>query len=202
MLAVLTGDIVNSEKTGTEKWMPLLKDYLRKVGESSRNWEIYRGDEFQLSTSPELALETAIGIKALIKTIPYLDVRIGIGLGEEEYQGAGITDSNGSAYRRSGRTLSRLKEEGVNLGISTGNAHEKTLNLLFKLALDFMDSWSVVSAEIILISLQNPNWKQREIVEKLKIKQSAVSQRQKRARLNLVQELLEYYKETVNKSDF
>lgn len=202
MLAVLTGDIVNSEKIGTEKWMPLLKGYLRKVGDSPRNWEIYRGDEFQLSTSTEQALETAIGIKALIKTIPHLDVRIGIGLGEEEYQGAGITDSNGSAYRRSGRTLSRLKEEGVNLGISTGNAQEKTLNLLFKLALDFMDSWSVVSAEIILISLQNPNWKQREIVEKLKIKQSAVSQRQKRARLTLVQELLEYYKETVNKSEF
>ncbi len=196
MIAVVTGDIVNSERIGPEKWMPSLEKYFLQLGKSPMVWEIYRGDEFQLITTPEKALEVALTIKALVKKIPELDVRIAIGLGEEEFKGKGVSDSNGSAYRRSGRTLMGLKENGVNLGIGIGNNQENTFNLLFKLALDFMDSWSVVSAEIVFITLQNPDTKQREIAQKLNIQQSAVSQRKKRARLHLVQELLDYYKET------
>ena len=196
MIAVVTGDIVNSERIGPERWMPSLEKYFLQLGKSPMVWEIYRGDEFQLITTPEKALEVALTIKALVKKIPELDVRIAIGLGEEEFKGKGVSDSNGSAYRRSGRTLMGLKENGVNLGIGIGNNQENTFNLLFKLALDFMDSWSVVSAEIVFITLQNPDTKQREIARKLNIQQSAVSQRKKRARLHLVQELLDYYKET------
>ncbi|MGB5169843.1 MAG: hypothetical protein WBN11_09380 [Eudoraea sp.] len=196
MIAVVTGDIVNSERIGPEKWMPSLEKYFLQLGKSPMVWEIYRGDEFQLITTPEKALEVALTIKALVKKIPELDVRIAIGLGEQEFKGKGVSDSNGSAYRRSGRTLMGLKENGVNLGIGIGNNQENTFNLLFKLALDFMDSWSVVSAEIVFITLQNPDTKQREIARKLNIQQSAVSQRKKRARLHLVQELLDYYKET------
>ncbi len=199
MIAVLTGDIVNSERINTTKWMPILKDYFTQLGSTPNTWEIYRGDEFQLITTPEEALHTALTIKALIKTIPNLDVRIGIGLGGEDYKGSGVTDSNGSAYRQSGRTLTHLKKEGINLGIGIDNPIENTLNLMLKLALDFMDSWSVVSAEIILLTLQNPDWRQREMVKKLEIQQSAVSQRQKRARLSLVQELLIFYSSEITK---
>jgi predicted transcriptional regulator len=68
---------------------------------------------------------------------------------------------------------------------------------MIKLALDFIDDWSPVSAEIVAMALENPNASQQEIAARLDIQQSAVSQRQKRARLDLVQELLTYYSETV-----
>ncbi len=84
-------------------------------------WEIYRGDEFQIRIAAEKALEMAIQIKALIKTTKNLDVRIGIGLGDEDFRGAGVSESNGSAYQRSGRTLSLLKERKINLAIATGD---------------------------------------------------------------------------------
>ena len=194
MIAVLTGDIINSAGYKTTDWMPVLKNFLRELGDSPGVWEIYRGDEFQIRIAPEKALKVAIQIKALIKTIKHLDVRIGIGLGDEDYRGVGVSESNGSAYQRSGRTLSLLKEKKINLAVATADPQlEETLNLMLKLGLDFMDTWSVVSAEIIVLALENPTASQKEIADQLQIQQSAVSQRQKRARLDLVEDLLNYY---------
>ena len=194
-VAVITGDIINSENYSASEWLGMLKKYFATLGDSPKDWEIYRGDEFQLRVPKARALEIAIGIKALIKTIKGLDVRMGIGIGEETYVGAGVSESNGSAYQRSGRTFESLKEAKINLTLATGDDfYDDTLNLLIKLALDFMDDWSIVSAEIVALVLENPTASQQEIAEQLGIQQSAVSQRQKRARLDLVLELLAYYR--------
>ncbi len=93
-----------------------------------------------------------------------------------------------------------MKSEKLNLAIATGNKKEyQSLNLMLKLALDFMDEWTPVSAEIIAIALAHPNTSQQEIAEQLHIQQSAVSQRQKRARLDLVHQLLAYYPQTIKR---
>ena len=198
MVAIITGDIINSEGYNSSEWLGILKDYLYKLGKSPVDWEVYRGDEFQLKIAKEDALQAAIYIKALMKTVKGLDVRMGIGLGNETFKGVGVSESNGPAYHRSGRTFESLKEDKLNLTIATGNGFfDDTLNLMLKLALHFMDDWSTVSAEIIVLALDNPNASQREIAERLNIKQSAVSQRQKRARLDLVLELLGYYSKTL-----
>ncbi|MEP2056406.1 SatD family protein [Maribacter litoralis] len=198
MIAIITGDIINSENHPSSQWIDLLKNYFNQFGESPMNWEIYRGDEFQLKVTEKNALFTAIRIKAMLKTIKGLDVRMGIGIGLETYIGTGVTESNGPAYQRSGRNFETLKESKVNLSIATGEAkNDRTLNLMLRLALDFMDDWSVVSAEIVTLVLDNPHSSQKEIAQKLGIKQSAVSQRLKRARLDLVLEVLAYYKELI-----
>ena len=198
MIAIITGDIINSENHPSSQWIDLLKNYFNQFGESPMNWEIYRGDEFQLKVTEKNALFTAIRIKAMLKTIKGLDVRMGIGIGLETYIGTGVTESNGPAYQRSGRNFETLKESKVNLSIATGEEkNDRTLNLMLRLALDFMDDWSVVSAEIVTLVLDNPHSSQKEIAQKLGIKQSAVSQRLKRARLDLVLEVLAYYKELI-----
>lgn len=194
MIAIITGDIINSEKHPSSEWMGVLKDYFLTFGNSPAYWDIYRGDEFQLKVTHKNALQTAITIKAILKSVKGLDVRMGIGLGLETYVGVGVSESNGTAYQRSGRKFETLKENSVNLSIATGDEmHDFTLNVMLRLALDFMDDWSVVSAEIIRISLANPNAAQKEIASQLGIKQSAVSQRIKRSRLDLVLDLLAYY---------
>lgn len=194
MIAVLTGDIINSAGYNTSEWLPDLKEYFLTLGNTPQDWEIYRGDEFQLRIAPEKAMEAAIHIKALIKTTKKLDVRIGIGLGDENFKGSGVSESNGTAYQRSGRTLSLLKEKKINLAIASGDLQkDETFNLILKLGLDFMDDWSVVSAEIIVMALKNPKTSQTEFAHQLQIQQSAISQRQKRARLDLVKDLLNYY---------
>ncbi|MDP2524737.1 SatD family protein [Maribacter dokdonensis] len=198
MIAIITGDIINSENHPSSEWIGMLKNYFNQFGESPMNWEIYRGDEFQLKVTEKNALFTAIRIKSMLKTIKGLDVRMGIGIGLETYIGTGVTESNGPAYQRSGRNFETLKESKVNLSIATGDAkNDRTLNLMLRLALDFMDDWSVVSAEIVTLVLDNPHSSQKEVAQMLGIKQSAVSQRLKRARLDLVLEVLVYYKELI-----
>lgn len=198
-IAIITGDIINSRAHNTSEWMAKLKQYLTKWGAAPSNWEIYRGDEIQLRIGVNDSLLAAIQLKALIKSIKDLDIRMGIGIGSETYVGAGVSDSNGTAYQRSGRTLEVLKQNKVNLMLTTADGeYDRTMNLMLKLASDFMDDWSTVSAEMVFLSLSSPYESQQNWAEQLNIKQSAVSQRTKRARLDLVQELLAYYKQTIN----
>lgn len=199
MIAILTGDIINSEQYKVSEWMSILKEYFSQLGNTPQVWEIYRGDEFQLKVPVEDALDIAITLKAKIKTIKGLDVRMGIGLGTEDFVGASVSESNGTAYQFSGRVFEKLKDQKLNLAIASANQNvDTTINLILKLALDFMDHWSPVSAEIMAISLEHPNRQQQEIADQLGIQQSAVSQRQKRARIDLVQQVLAYYKATFN----
>ncbi|MBU2904789.1 SatD family protein [Arenibacter algicola] len=198
MVAIITGDIINSDRYAASEWMDILKPYLGRQGKTPNDWEIYRGDEFQIRTTPERALTMAIQIKALIKSIKDLDVRMGIGLGSETFVGSSVSQSNGKAYQRSGRIFETLKEQKLNLAIVTGHDDkDKTLNLMLKLALNFMDDWSTVSAQMVSLALAKPNVSQQEVADQLKIRQSAVSQRLKRARMDLVLDLLAYYDENL-----
>lgn len=194
MVAIITGDIINSQDKKASEWMVGLKEYLKDKGDTPKDWEIYRGDEFQIRTSPENALWMAIQIKALIKCIKPLDVRMGIGIGEETFIGDQVSQSNGKAYIRSGRVFETLKEEKLNLAIVTGDeSKDKTLRLVLSLALDFMDNWSPVSAEMVSSALAYPKDSQQQMADRLGIRQSAVSQRLNRARMELVLDVLKYY---------
>ncbi len=198
MIAIITGDIINSDRYAASEWMEILKKYLGRQGKSPNDWEIYRGDEFQIRTTPARALPMAIQIKALIKSIKKLDVRMGIGLGSETFVGGSVSQSNGKAYQRSGRIFETLKEYKLNLAIVTGDDDkDDAFNLMLKLALNFMDDWSTVSAQMVSLALEKPNASQQEIADQLKIRQSAVSQRLKRARMDLVLDLLAYYDENL-----
>jgi hypothetical protein len=200
MIAIITGDIINSEGQNASEWIGVLKKLFARWGDTPTDWEIYRGDEFQLKITPKKALWAALQIKSAIKSVKDLDVRMAIGVGSENYKGVTVSESNGSAYQRSGRTFETLRKEKITLAIATGNDKEdQSLNLMLRLALDFMDEWSLVSSELITISLASPRMSQQEIAEQLSIKQSAVSQRQKRARLDLVLQLLEYYQQSVKR---
>jgi len=200
MIAIITGDIIGSEGYKASQWIGVLKKQLSKWGNSPTDWEIYRGDEFQLKIASKKALWAAIQLKALVRSIKGLDVRMAIGVGSEDFKGVSVSESNGTAYQRSGRTFEKLKDDKRNMVIATGNKKEdQTLNLILKLASDFMDEWTSVSAEIVAIALDYPNLSQQEIAQQLNIQQSAVSQRQKRARLDLVFELLDYYLQTVKR---
>lgn len=200
MIAIITGDIINSEEHKASEWIDILKNQFSKWGETPIDWEIYRGDEFQLKTEPHNALRKAIQLKALIKSIKGLDVRMAIGIGSISFQGISVSESNGTAYQRSGRTFENLKVSKVNLAIATGNHNEDTtLNLMLKLMNSIMDDWTPVSAEIVAMAITNWTNSQNELAALLGIQQSAVSQRLKRAKFQLILELLHYYEQTVKR---
>lgn len=165
------------------------------MGAQPEEWDIYRGDEFQVKTPLDKALETALLLKSSLASFRNLDVRLAIGLGDETFSGQKITESNGSAYRNSGRLFSELKSGRQSLALrSKWEEKDEVINLMLRLALSFMDEWTPVSAETVAWTLLHPHSSQEEMATHFGIRQSAVSQRQKRARTDLVFELLDFYR--------
>lgn len=201
MIAVVTGDIVGSRKADTTEWVHALKTKLQRFGSSPKEWEIYRGDEFQLEVAhPEDALISALELKASMKTFKNLDVRMAIGIGEKNFQGEKISESNGSAFSNSGNQFDLLKKQKITLAVSSPQKEfDIEMNLMLKLALVTMDNWSTVSAELAEILFANPQLLQEDIAKRLQIKQSAVSQRTNRAKIDLMMELVQHYRHKVKK---
>lgn len=201
MTSVITGDIIKSRGQVTPKvWLNSLKETLSTLSSERKYWEIYRGDSFQIEIRDmHLSFMAVIYIKACIKMIKGLDVRLAIGIGDKTYEGTDVTESSGDAFVFSGETLESLKKEKQNLRIRTKNYKiNEELNLYFKLALISMDSWTVNSAEIVKLSIENPNESQSKLGKRIGINQNAVSNRQKRAQLETILELDLMYRQKIS----
>ena len=198
MIAIITGDIINSQKTDSELWLPKLKELLGKWSSTPDNWEIYRGDEFQLKCSVDEVFNKSLAIKSLIKSFENLDVRLAIGIGNEVFLSEKITESNGSAYVNSGRLLNEIKTAGRTLAIQTDNDKvNRDINILFKWSSIDFDNWTVATAEIIHRLLTNPDHTQEELAKDFSITQSSVSQRVKRANYDLILETDLYFRKKI-----
>jgi len=200
--SVITGDIVKSRnQTDPNAWIDALKKALSHLSADQNYWDVYRGDSFQIEVKDYFSsFEHAVYIKACIKMIKGLDVRLAIGIGAKTYQGKNVTESNGEAFIFSGETLETLKKEKQNLRVRTKNLElDEELNLYFKLALTFMDNWTTNSAEIVKLSLENPNALQSELGKIVGINQNAISMRQKRAHLEEILELDQMYRRKINR---
>ena len=198
MIGIITGDIVNSRKLSSKIWIDGLKKLLNTIGKNPIEWEIYRGDEFQLEVkTPEDALIVALQIKSYFKSIK-LDVRMSIGFGDITYKAKKISESNGSAFTRSGEVFETLKKQKINLAVNSGyEAFDAEINLILRLSLTFMDNWLAQSAEFVLTAIDNPSLSQEEIGAKLGINQAAVSRRRKRAQFDLMMEMEHYFRNKI-----
>ncbi|MEX0313106.1 MAG: transcriptional regulator [Allomuricauda sp.] len=192
MIAVLTGDIKNSTGYEVPKWMPLLKQALNRYGKEPKQWEIYRGDSFQLAVSPEKALEAAIYIKACIKQKRGMDVRMGIGLGEKEYSAEKITESNGSAFILSGECFENLKKQTLAVK-SNSEIFDTQINLMLQLASLTMDSWLPVASKVVKTAMEHPKANQKELGVLLDKSQSNISEALIRAGFDEVQKMMQFY---------
>ncbi len=198
MIAIITGDIINSQKSDAELWLPKLKNLLGSWSTTPENWEVYRGDEFQLKCSVDEVFHKALLLKSLIRTFENLDVRLAIGIGNEVYRSEKITESNGSAYVNSGRLLTDIKSQGRTLAIKTENEKvNRDLNILFRWASIDFDNWTAATAEIIFQLLRNSDLTQEELAKELNITQSSVSQRFKRANFDLIHETDQFFRRKI-----
>jgi SatD family (SatD) len=195
MTSVITGDIIDSRKQKSKDWVEDLKKILSPFGATPSEWEVYRGDEFQIEVkNPEEALLSAILIKAHLKALK-LDARMSIGFGDKTHNAEKISESNGSAFIHSGELFETLKKQKVTLAMRTGkDIIDEKLNLMLQLALTFMDNWLAQQAEFVALAIENPNLSQEELGQKLGINQAAVSRRQKRAQFDLVLHLDHYFR--------
>ncbi|WP_009032613.1 hypothetical protein [Indibacter alkaliphilus] len=186
-----------------------LKSLLSQWGTSPKDWELVWGDFFQLEIkSPQEALTKAWAIKSTIKQVSQvrkdkknspMDVRLAIGIGAKTYDGSKVSESNDPAFVNSGERFDRLKKDRVNMAIqSPWEELDKEINLYLKLAGIFMDSWTISSAELVLLYLQNPEATQEEIGIKLGIKQNSVSGRWSRAKIDEMIEINRVFQIKIN----
>ncbi|MEO8822667.1 MAG: hypothetical protein ABI366_03760 [Ginsengibacter sp.] len=196
MLCVITGDVINSQKRTPKEWLTPLKKELNGIGPTPKFWEIYRGDSFQAVTNKaEDGLLVAFKLKASLQSVKGINVRIALGLGTRTYKAARVTESNGSAFVHSGEKFETLNQQKQNLAIkSDWPQFDEEMNLYLKLALIAMNNWTVNTAEIVTVAMENPNKSQHQLGKLIGIKQSAISTRLRRAYYEEMMEVNEMYK--------
>jgi len=198
-VGVLTGDIISSRSKLADEWQPMLTSILNQYGDEPTDWELFRGDSFQIRVAPEKALTTAIHIKAGVKQTTPLDVRIAIGIGMEDHTSNKITSSTGSAFILSGECFDSLKKQ--TLAIATANDQlDEMFNLLLSLASLTMDNWSPATAEAIRIAVENPQMNQEALARKMKKSQSSVSEALKRGGYDVVMRMEKFFKRQIIKT--
>ncbi|ANE49497.1 transcriptional regulator [Flavisolibacter tropicus] len=205
MTSIITGDIINSRKLkNPTTWLTPLKEVFQEYGKTPKVWEVFRGDSFQIEIKkPETALLCALKIKACIKSIKELDVRMAIGIGPKDHAASKITESNGEAFIYSGETFENLKKWKKNLAIKSPWAElDSELNLMLTLASIGMDRWTPIAAELMFMTLKHRHLSQKELAEKIGRPQSSISEGQKRAHYNEIMELEAYYHNKIGQQPY
>lgn len=195
MTSILTGDVINSRNIPSEEWLPLLKNTFDTIGASPKTWEIFRGDSFQIEIEIiENTLLFVLNLKAIMKRIHSLDVRIAIGIGSKNNNYTNITEGSGEAFIKSGTAFDTLVKK-QNLAISSPwKEFDSIINTSLNLGLLTMDNWSVNSADFVKTYLENPQKTQKIIAKELNISESSASERRKRAGLDEVLQLEKLYR--------
>lgn len=197
MIAVIVGDIINSQQADPAVWLRALKDALHLIGSTPQTWEIIRGDSFQLEvTSAENALSEALYLKATIKSLAGLDVRMAIGIGAKTYDAPTISEAGGDAFTYSGRLFDQLKKTTLAIK-SPWEEVDQVLNLCLELALLTMDRWTVNSAEMMALSIRHPQKTQQELAGMIGISQGRISERQRRAGYDEIMRLDAYFRKLI-----
>lgn len=181
--AVILGDVINSRKLDQTLWLPKLKEALSGVGESPKDWDIYRGDAFQLVIDdPMLILQHAIRIKAEFKCRKGFDVRMAIGIGQVDVRAERVSESNGQAFVLAGQLIDQLSKRNTSLALaSPWSEFNAQANASLAMAAVLMDRWLPNYAEVVAWALKEPQMNQKTLGEKMGITQNTVSERQSRA---------------------
>ncbi|HUH35345.1 MAG TPA: SatD family protein [Moheibacter sp.] len=192
MIAVLTGDIINSREVNAEEWQPKLKAYFDSVTNNDEKWAIYRGDSFQIQVNANEALNIAICIKSLIKTNPKIDVRIAIGIGDISFEEKKITESNGTAFVNSGDAFEMLKNNTLRLK-TPYQEFDACFNPIFKLLSFIIDNWKPATSETIFYALTYRGLLQKEIAEKLQKDRTTVNRALKRGAYEEIVDIIDLF---------
>lgn len=197
MTAIITGDIINSRTVATKKWLPILEVALNKFGVKEKDWEIFRGDSFQLEVAPTDVIKAALYLKTAIKTVESLDLRMGIGIGEKNFVADTIKESNGEAFVFSGEAFEGLKKQSFALKTRSEEI-DKQINITFDLLMLIINKWSANVSKTVLATLDFPDLTQIELAEKTNKKQSQISRELKKAGFDEVTRAIDFCQHQIN----
>lgn len=171
MITVLTGDVIGSRKKDPTIWLPVLEEALEVF---SVNFDIYRGDSFQAKVNLSDVFVSVFYIKAAMINVG-LDVRIGIGVGEEDLPADHIKKTFGTALINSGQAFDELKKDSLAL-VSGNKDFDELCNVILGLSAELCLRWTANVAGTAKTALLHTGVNQKELANLLgKKHQSQVS---------------------------
>lgn len=197
IFAVITGDVINSGNADPADWRESLRNALNAYGEEPCDWEIYRGDSYQLQLDPEEGMSACLHLKAVIRQFEGLDARMAIGLGEVSYQSEKVTFSNGTAFERSDECFEAFKKK--TMAIRSGDSElDIQINLMLELALLTIDRWSPTEARVIEHMIRFPDKTQKDIARMLNRSASTISETLTRAGYDEIMKMEKRYRHLIS----
>lgn len=194
--AILIGDIVNSREYKPTLWQPVLEKSLQQY---AKTFDIFRGDSFQAELPLATCFEFIFYIKAQIKALGKLDIRIGLGIGEVEYSSKEISNSTGEAFLNAGEAFDTLKKNLIALR-SPWREFDEPVQIMLELATELANRWTVNMAESVAIAIAHPDYNQQELTKILNRKhQSQVSTELTKAHYNAIKKVIEYCTQELQK---
>lgn len=136
-------------------------------------------------------------IKAAVRQIKPLDVRLAVGIGNVDYRAKEITQSNGSAFVFSGECFDALKKRTLALKSHNGTFDE-VMNLILLLTTRFADEWTEAAAQAIETALCFPEENQKQWAERINKSQSTVNEALKRAGFDEIKQVLYYFSHQID----
>ncbi len=187
--AIITGDIVHSRSVDINIWLPQLQQSLSNI---SSNFDIFRGDSFQAVVTLESSLEAMFYIKACIKTIRSLDVRMSLGVGTIDHLSDEIKTSTGEAFIYSGQAFDDLNKELILVKSRWAEWDERS-NVILQLGCELANKWTNNMAMTVKAVVENPQASQHEIAKILNRKyQSQVSTELQKANWTKIKKGIEF----------
>ncbi|MEZ4798874.1 MAG: transcriptional regulator [Flavobacteriales bacterium] len=178
LYAIITGNLIaTTKKTDSVAGAEQLKNILLSFGMRPFYWEIFLGTSFQIVVEePEKALEKAILIKAAIKCVRGMDVRISIGIGSLDLRASKATECIGEAFQKSLYQFDYLGVNNLRLGLNTPWAiMNEYFNASLPLLENICDKWKPATAQIIMNYIAGNYPRQKEMASQLGLSQAMIS---------------------------
>ncbi|WP_321437333.1 winged helix-turn-helix transcriptional regulator [uncultured Bacteroides sp.] len=211
---VITGDIVDSTKVESNKRTELLLALKETIADINQyiglvKIEIYRGDSFQIIIPDSVnALRIAILIRlGLQRKTPNenirsqkWDARISLGIGDISFSAPSIPESDGEAFRNSGRAFDKLGKN-YHLIISTPWSEiNNELEVSTKFADILINSWSYLQIEVIYHSLLI-RMTQKELAKRLNLSPQTLNKRIVNAKVEAIEKYIARFEQIIKGKD-
>ncbi len=186
---ILTGDVVHSRSHEAKEWLPKLEHGIKKY---ALTFDIFRGDSFQAEVPLGSCFQAIFYLKAEMRQLEGMDIRIGIGIGKVELLDKDIKKSSGEAFIYSGQSLDSLNKESLEFK-SRWKELDEGLNLILTLSTRLTDQWTPNMAETVQAAMDYPEANQTELTKIIGRKhQSQVSTELSKANYSKINQVINY----------
>uniref|UniRef100_B0SXT0 Uncharacterized protein n=1 Tax=Caulobacter sp. (strain K31) TaxID=366602 RepID=B0SXT0_CAUSK len=186
-VAVLTGDIVRSQRLGSGGMALVHATFHEAVASLNRRWpglvmgeaQFFRGDAWQLALSrPEMFLRVALFIRARLLSVgASMDTRIAVGLGGVEiFDDEAVSRSVGEAFTLSGHSLDEMGSR-VDMWVNVPEAVRGSffwLPPLLSLCSTLVGRWKPKQAYNVSLALLATNKKQEALAKDARVKRQTL----------------------------